>query len=86
MFWSRLCHVTPVRVPEDVVCRSCLLDGEKSADKMSYISIITTRTICFNSCYNSTIASGSCKCKVALASGDDCLEIKWRKYKDGHRF
>ena len=24
--------------------------------------------------------------QVALASGDDWLEIKWRKYKDGHRF
>ena len=79
MFWSRLCHVTPVRVPEDVVCRSCLLDGEKSADKMSYISIITTRTTCFNSCYNSTIvhdaiASGSCQWRRLV--GDQVAQVQ----------
>ena len=79
MLWSRLCDVTPVRVPEDVVCRSCLLDGEESADKTSYVSIITTRTTCFNSRYNSTIvhnaiASGSCQWRRSV--GDQLAQVQ----------
>ena len=39
MLWPRLRDVTPVRVPEDVVARSCLLEGDEcsSADQTSYV-------------------------------------------------
>ena len=83
MLWSRLRDVTPVRVPEDVVCRSCLLEGDEcsSADQTSYVPVITTRTtLPFNPRCNSKIVYN------ALAIGDDHWEINWRNYDDGHRF
>ena len=64
--------------------RFCLLDGEMSADKTRYDSSsyrgrpsLTRAT---------TPRSSTMLLQVALANGDDRLEINWRRYKDGHRF